>query len=253
MKSIIKSWSFVLLAGFIAACGTNTGSAEKTPEQSSPKIEIMQEDNKVYEIAIRQVKNELSQFEEARAGFINIWLSSEGVSVDREFKAFYNIPQNEKPVFVGMTAWDSQEAFYAASQKHSNSEKAKAFFAEFDMLAFATLKPVEGEFDLSTLGKEAGNIVEMAVRRVKPENMAAFQTARKGYIEALNQVEGVSASYEFEIVMSGSGDNLTAGMTVYQDKNAFDKANETVNQSQLAKDYFSTFEIVSIQYVNSVK
>ncbi|MEM9546385.1 MAG: hypothetical protein AAGA77_10440 [Bacteroidota bacterium] len=248
--------SLVLICAICSLITNWNSTANAQNEKSTSSINQSKEkmnNTTVYEIAIRQIKNNLEAFEKARTDFIHIWLSSEGVSGDREFKAFYNIPQNNQPVFVGMTEWDSQEAFYAASNQHGNSEKAKAFFSQFDMLAFATLKPTEGDFELATLGKDNGTIVEMAIRRVSTEKRTAFNTSRKRYIEALNAVPGVKGSFEFEVVMSGSGDNLTVGMTVYEDKAAFDNTNETVNQSQIAKDYFSTFEISTIQYVNSVK
>ena len=127
-----------------------------------------------------------------------------------------------------------------------------AFFQTFDMLAFVQAKATEGDFDLSSIGKMEGSIIEIAVRKVAPETAANFNEKRLPYIAALNEVEGVLGSYEFE-VLGGYGENLTVGMAEYKDQTAFQTVNETVNQSEVAKEYFSAFEIVTIQYVNSVK
>lgn len=239
-----------LLAVFMMfSCSAPQEAAEETAQEEV--VEEVTAD--VIEIAVRAVKEgQKEAFEEARAGFIGKWLSSEGVDVDREFKAFYNIPQSEQEVFVGMTSWASLDNFNAASQSNGQSPEAMAFFQTFDMLAFVQAKATEGDFDLASIGKTEGSIIEIAVRKVAPETAADFDEKRLPYIAALNEVEGVLGSYEFE-VLGGYGENLTVGMTEYKDQTAFQAVNETVNQSEIAKAYFSAFEIVTIQYVNSIK
>ncbi|MEL6193446.1 MAG: hypothetical protein AAFR66_15410 [Bacteroidota bacterium] len=248
MKSTPTVMLALLAIVITYSCSAPQETAEETPEEVVEEVTA-----DVIEIAVRAVKEgQKIAFEEARAGFIGKWLSSEGVEVDREYKAFYNIPQSEQEVFVGMTSWTSLDNFNTASQSNGQSPEAMAFFQTFDMLAFVQAKATEGDFDLASIGKTEGSIIEIAVRKVSPETAADFNEKRLPYIAALNEVEGVLGSYEFE-VLGGYGENLTVGMTEYKDQTAFQAVNETVNQSETAKAYFSAFEIVTIQYVNSVK
>ena len=211
--------------------------------------------SEVIEIAVRSVKEDMKkQFENNRERFIAVWMDNDGANVDREFESVFGIPNTDNEKFIGMTAWAGQEDFAKAGQTPEVGNVAPDFMGTFDMLAFVTAKPVEGDFNLASLIQEEGQLLELAVRRIKdPEKADEFHKLRKAYVEKLGNVEGVLASYEFEVVMSGIGEHITVGMTEYANQEAVDRAGATVNQGPEAAAFQEAMEVVTFNYLKKVK
>lgn len=161
-------------------------------------------ENEVLEIAVRSVKEGMKEeFENNRERFIKIWMDNVGANVDREFESVFGIPNTDNEKYIGMTSWTSQEDFTNAGQNPEVSDVAPSFMGTFDMLAFVTAKPMEGDFNLASIIQGKGQLLELAVRRIKdPEKAEEFHTLRKAYVQKLGAVEGVLASYEFEVIIS---------------------------------------------------
>lgn len=211
-------------------------------------------DHPIYEIAVRQVKDgQKDAFEEAREQFIDALTAQEGVSNDREFKSFYAMPSpDEREVFIGMTEYASLETLGAIQQHATVEEKFGAFAQTMDLKAYVFVQPIEGgTFDLGQLATKPGQVLEIAIRRVKGD-LDAFHTARKQFVAKLDATDGVVASWEFAVVAGQDTDNLTVGMTVYESQEKFMAISEQA-QSWPEAAFFGMIEPVAIQYATVVK
>ena len=242
-KSLIK-------LGILGVIALVSGSAV-AQENKEKKVK-----KQVYEIAVRQVKDSMKvDFESARTSFINILTEQKGVSNDREFSSFYALPAPDKnEVFIGMTEYKSMKT---VSEVQSNSEVGSAFmnFAQtMDLKAYVFVQPAEGgKFELETLAAQPGQVLELAVRKVKEGQDAAFETSRKAFVNWLNGQEGVVGSWEFTVVGGANTENITVGISVYESQAAFQAIAEKVQQLPEAGAYFTTFDPVALQYAVSIK
>ncbi|MBK9565448.1 MAG: hypothetical protein IPO37_09790 [Saprospiraceae bacterium] len=96
-----------------------------------------------------------------------------------------------------------------------------------------------------------GQVLELAVRRVKDGQDAAFQSSRKAFVNWLNKQEGVVGSWEFKVVGGKDIDGMTVGMSVYESQAAFQAIGGKVQSLPEAGTYFSTFDPVALQYAFS--
>ena len=210
----------------------------------------------VYEIAVRQVKDGMkADFEFARANFINILVEQNGVSNDREFSSFYALPEPDKrEVFIGMTEYSSFKTPGKVQSKMSVVSKFMKFKKTMDLKAYVFVQPIEGgKFDLGTLATKPGQVLELAVRRVKSGQETAFESSRKDFVNWLNKQEGVVGSWELKVVGGADTEGLTVGMSVYESQAAFQTIAGKVQQLPEAGKYFSTFDPVALQYAASIK
>lgn len=254
----MRTLSFLFLGLILLACGP---TAETPSDHTSNKSDTttMEATNPIYELAVRATKEgQLATFEGTRSKFIAKLQGIEGAEVDREFQAFYALPEpNPTPVFIGMTKWASMEAAGAAAQQLMATEEAQAFFGTFDFLAYALMTQTEGpELNLATLAAEARQVLEISVRRTKEGQDAIFNERRKAFVDHLSAKEGVLESYEFAVVGSMPGmdtEGLSVGMTVYESQEAFQAVAGPLMQEAVTQTYFTTFDIVASQFAVSIK
>lgn len=209
----------------------------------------------IYEIAVRQVKDgKKTDFETTRTLFIEKLMAQSGVTNDREFQSFYALPQPDKQeVFIGMTQYKDLQTIGAIQ----NNPMVGASFMEFartmDVKAYVFVQPIEGgDFNLATLAKKQGQILEIAVRRVLAGKESEFQKMRKAFVNKLSKEEGVVQSWEFKVVGGSNTERLTVGMTVYESQEKFQKIGKAT-QTWAESAFFGTFEPVALQYAYSIK
>lgn len=220
------------------------------------KAQVSNLEKPVYEIAVRQVKEDMkADFEAARTNFIEILTEQDNVSNDREFSSFYALPEpDEREVFIGMTEYASYETPGKVQSKMSVVSKFLKFKKTMDLKAYVFVQPIEGgDFNLGTLASKTGQVLELAVRKVKDGQDAVFETSRKDFVNWLNKQEGVVGSWEFKVVGGADTEGLTVGMSVYESQEAFQAIAEKVQQLSEAGAYFSTFDPVALQYAASIK
>lgn len=97
-----------------------------------------------------------------------------------------------------------------------------------------------------------GQVLELAVRRVKDGQDAAFQSSRKAFVNWLNGEDGVVGSWEFKVVGGKDIDGMTVGMSVYESQAAFQAIAGKVQTLPEAGAYFSTSDPVVLQYAFSI-
>lgn len=241
--------SFQTLLGFSIALALISCSPVK-------KSLLVDENGPVYEIAVRQVKEgQKEQFILQRDAFIEVLTQQEGVSNDREFQSFYALPQpDNREVFIGMTEYESSELPGKIQSKWSILSKFLKVKKVMDLKAYAFVQPLEGkDFNLGTLAKEEGQVLELAVRRVKEGEEAEFQKTRQAFVSWLNQQEGVEGSWELKVVGGQNTENLTVGISVYKSREAFQAIAAKSQGLTEAGAYFNTFEPVALQYAISLK
>ncbi len=236
----MKYLSFFALLGLLYSCSPIKKSL--LAEKEAP----------VFEIAVRQVKEGMkADFVSKRAAFITTLKEQKGVSNDREFLSFYALPEPDKrEVFIGMTQYATGKTVGKVQGKVMG--KFLKFAKTMDLKAYVFVQPTEGEdFNLGGLAVVPGQVLELAVRRVKPGQEAAFQSSRKAFVEWLDQQEGVEGSWEFQVVGGKDTDRLTVGMSVYESQEAFQAIAQKAQSLPEAGTYFATFDPVALQYAVS--
>lgn len=238
----MKYITFVAIIGFFVNC---------SPVR---KGLLHDKDASVFEIAVRKVKEgKKDEFVSCRADFITKLKAQDGVSNDREFQSFYALPEPDKQeVFIGMTQYASGKTVGKVQSKVLG--KFMKFSKTMELKAYVFVQPIEGgTFDLGKLATKPGQVLELAVRRVKTGQEEAFQASRKDFVNWLNKQEGVTGSWEFKVVGGKNTENLTVGMSVYESQEAFQAIAGKVQSLSEAAAYFSTFEPVALQYAVSTK
>lgn len=206
----------------------------------------------VYEIAVRMVKDgQKDAFLAERRKFVGLLKSRPGVSNDREFQSFYALPRaDEREVFIGMTEYASAETLGAVQEDIYSA--FLPFAATMDLKAYVFVQPTEGgPFHLGSLAGGPGQVLELAVRRVKVGQEAAFESARQQFVRWLNGRPGVLGSWEFQVVGGQDTERLAVGMSVYESQEAFQAIAGQVQSLPEAGTYFATFEPVALQYAFS--
>lgn len=206
----------------------------------------------VHEIAIRKVKPAKDQqFRDRRSAFITTLRQQPGAGTDREFHSFLAMPvPDDAEVFVGMTTYDSLKANAKIQRNPKVVWNFLRFARTMDLKAYVYVRPTEGPpFDLASLASDPGQVLEVGVRRVT--DRARFEATRPPFIELLSSQPGVRDSWEFEVVKGKDTENLTVGMTVYDDQAAVEQVIGTILDDPVTTAYFETFEPVALQYTTS--
>jgi hypothetical protein len=212
----------LLVASFVAtalsACGSGSSNTQSDTSGGEP----------VFELAVRQLSAEqdVAAFESARDTFVDLLREQEGVEVDREFAAFFDFSAQAAPtapVFIGMTQYESIDAFGAASEALGASPEAAAFFSTFTPLAFTALRPLDptATVDLAAIADQPGNVIEVAVRDLSAYegfDSGAYAAARDAFLALLRTQPGFVAEYQWVSVLDP---NIVVGMTVYESQSAF--------------------------------
>ncbi|NET38690.1 MAG: hypothetical protein F6K19_42990 [Cyanothece sp. SIO1E1] len=222
-------------------------------ESPSPKNPVA---GPVFEVAVRMVKDGMKvDFERARESFIKVLTKQAGVSNDREFSSFYALPQpDEREVFVGMTQYTSLETVGGVQATAEIQQTFGQFAQTMDLKAYVFMQQTEGPtFDLSKLGKQEGQVVEVAIRRMHEGMDKPFNKLRKKFVKRLSKYGGVLESYEFVVVGGPETERLSVGITVYENQAAFMKIAEPILQDKITQKYFETFDVVASQFMTSIK
>lgn len=154
----------------------------------------------VYEIAIQEVKNgDVADWAAARAPLLDGLAQTQGVEEDWTLKAFFTFPApGPLPVYVGLTRWSSIEDFGAASQAMMGMPMVQSFFEKVDMQAFVQVAPADGQpFLLEDYINQAGQVLEVAVRRPKAGEEGNFDAARAGFFGKVAEQPGYLFDREF--------------------------------------------------------
>ena len=215
---------------------------------TAPEVEATADD--VVEIAIRRLNDgqDVAAFEAARDAFVKRLREQTGVGTDREFSAFFDYGAGAPPspaVFIGMTQYDSIDAYKAAGQALGQSAEAGAFFSTFKPALFTVLRPLHegGKVDLAAIASAQGQVVEVAYRNLSSYSnfdQAAYAAARDKFLALLTAQAGVVAEYQWVSVLDP---NIVVGMTVYKDQAAFQKlaSDPAVVQSPEATAFLSSY------------
>lgn len=210
--------------------------------------------SQVHEIAIREVKaGKGASFRTRRQEFIEVLKRQPGVGADREFESFMALPEpDDAGVFIGMTTYDSLADNAAIQRRPGVVWRFLRFASTMKLKAYVYVRPVEGPpFDLAAVATGPGEVLELAVRRVDPGVGADFDRARREFLGLLERQDGVSSTWEFEVVKGKKAAGLTVGMTVYESREALDAVMGRIMADPITQAYFARFEPVAIQYATS--
>ena len=108
-------------------------------------------------------------------------------------------------------------------------------------------KDMEGDAQMSEQ-----QVLEIAVRKVKPDQVEAFKSKRSAFIAHLKTLNGVVADGEFQVQLSGgltgppdTESVIFVGMTTWASKDAYDAAAKSLEQAPVAGEFFATFDFLS--------
>ena len=206
----------------------------------------------VHEIAVRVVKHGRDAvFASRRASFITKLKSQSGVGADRELESFFALPaRDERPVFVGMTTYESLSAVNRVQMNPLVMLKFLPFFLTMDLKAYGFFVEVgEPSLNLATLATGPGNVLHVAVRRVAAQDQARHAEAQARFLELLLVQPGVVSHHELRAVKGmGSVEGVTAGLTVFADDEAMADAYDALSEHEAFFAYVSTFETLASQF-----
>lgn len=200
----------------------------------------------VMEIAIRQVKEGQEEaFFAARAAFIEVLTSQEGIEQDWEFQSFFTMPMpNETPVYVGMTRYESLEAVAAISDNLMGTDAAQNFFGTFDMQAFVLVQPADGSaFNLEDVITEPGQVLEVAVRAPQAGTEDQFDSLRQGFFDQVAAQPGYIMDKEFIDLQSGANVVLIA----WESLEDFQAALGVLSQQPAMGAFFEILDVQAYQ------
>ena len=236
----------------LLACSPAVEPANST---SSTPTSTMNE-KPIFELAVRMVKDgQQESFEQARSAFIHVLTKQDGVRNDREFASFYSLPTPDpRPVYIGMTQYPSMARVGEIQSVPAVQQAFGAFAATMDLKAYAFLQQTEGKpFDLGTVMRGEGQVLEVAVRRTHADQEAEFDRTRKAFVSMLDGRDGVLESYEFAVVGGPETERMSVGMTVYRDQQSFNAIAGALMQLPETQAYFGTFDVVASQFATSIK
>jgi heme-degrading monooxygenase HmoA len=200
----------------------------------------------VMEIAIRQVKEGQEEaFFAARAAFIEVLTSQEGIEQDWEFQSFFTMPMpNETPVYVGMTCYESLEAVAAISDNLMGTDAAQNFFGTFDMQAFVLVQAADGSaFNLEDVITEPGQVLEVAVRAPQAGTEDQFDSLRQGFFDQVAAQPGYIMDKEFIDLQSGANVVLIA----WESLEDFQAALGVLSQQPAMGAFFEILDVQAYQ------
>ncbi len=216
----------------------------------------MNENKELFELAINQAKD-WNQFTESREKFVEVLGKEDATLNEGKWKPFFTVGEmNLEPVLIGMTHWNSMEGFGEAAMRLMPQEVAVNYFASFDPLAYGLLATKDGDsFDMESI-KEAGNVVEFAIRKGKAAD--AFGEKRDIFFHSLKKYDGFKFAREFNYYeldaqgMPKLAENTQVVIIVWENAEKFQAAANPIFGSQEyadfsnlidVKSYFATFPV----------
>jgi len=200
----------------------------------------------IYELAINKVKEGKSgDFKNARANFLVEMKKEDGCGNDGAWRSFFTTDPEirAEDVLVGMTKWESIDAFNKAAEHLMPLEVTKNYFGTFDQLAYLQLQTEDGEsFDLNKLFKD-GQVVEFAVRETKEGKEDVFAEKRKAFFDKLATYDGYIFDREF-VAVNGTVHGV---IIAWESPEVFQKAAETVFGLPEYGDFMSITDMKAYQ------
>lgn len=165
--------------------------------------------DKIFELAMNKVKTGQSEeFKSAREAFIVEKKKEKGIGLNGIFQSIFTVyDQPDWEVYVEFTEWESIEAFQQAVENLTPTPALRKYTATFDRLAYTQVKTEDGgQFDINDILKQ-GQVVEFAVRYVRPDSLEIFLEKRAAFFGQVAEQEGYELYREFA---SLEGDDLLA-------------------------------------------
>ncbi len=199
----------------------------------------------IFELAINQAKPEQAEeFKSTREAFVAEMLKEEGLGPNPTFLSFFTLSgELESEVYVGLTEWASMDAIQQAAQNLGSDPVFKNYAATFDPLAYVRMKPEDGKpFDINDILKE-GQVVEFAVRTVKPEFVDDFPERREAFFDRVAEEKGYILDREFVAV---EGDERVV-IIAWDSPENFQNALQNLTQKPEMEQFFSILDVQTYQ------
>lgn len=212
--------------------------------------------SKVHEVAVRIVKPGRDEvFSRRRGAFIEKLKTQKGVLADREFESVHALPvPDERPVFIGMTSYDSIAAVNRVQMNPMVALRFVPFFMTMELKAYLFAEQTSGpELDLQNLAAAPGSLLQLAVRSTAGHPVAAFEEAQGRFLELLLGLPGVGRHFELRSVKGKNVDGVTVGITEFESDEALASAYESLIDHEVTRAYFETFTPIASQFARSFK
>jgi heme-degrading monooxygenase HmoA len=205
----------------------------------------------IFELAINKAKPEQpEEFKSTREAFVAEMVKEEGVGANPTFLSFFTLSgELDSEVYIGLTEWASMEAIKQAAQNLGPAPVFKNYAATFDSLAYVRMKPEDGKpFDIDDILKE-GQVVEFAVRTVKPEFVDDFPQRREAFFDRVAEQEGYVLDREFVAV---EGDERVV-IIAWDSQEDFQNALQNLTQQPEMEQFFSILDVQTYQASQKVE
>ncbi len=130
----------------------------------------------IYEFIVLQQKDANTDLQPLLADYDREARSVEGSIASRHFRSFYALPQPDNvPVYVLVYQWRERDTISLAVNHLTNTSAIAALLNAADIIALALTEQVEGDaIDVNGLAAEPGQVLEVAVRRIKADQETQF-------------------------------------------------------------------------------
>lgn len=208
----------------------------------------------IYEFIVLQQKDAHTDLQPLLADYDREARSVEGSIASRHFRSFYALPQPDNvPVYVLVYQWAERDTLPLAVNHLTNTAAIRALLDAADIVALVLTEQIEGDaIDVSRLAAEPGQVLEVAVRRIKADQEAEFEAQRRAFVSRLDAKTAVIASYELKAVLGNRPERLTVGLTVYRDVESFQQLAAEIMADPATMPYFATFDAEALKYTQSL-
>lgn len=208
----------------------------------------------IYEFIVLQQKDAHTNLQPLLADYDREARTVSGFLASRHFKSFHALPQPDTtPVYVMIYQWKEANTIQVARDYIVNTQALNNLIVSADISAFALTEQIEGDaIDVNSLGAEPGQVLEVAVRRIKADQEVAFDAQRRDFVSRLDAKPEVITSYELKAVMGDNPERLTVGLTVYRDQAAFQQLAAEIMADPATMPYFATFDAEALKYTQSL-
>lgn len=213
----------------------------------------MQNEN-IYEFIVLQQKDSDLSLPMLMADYNKEACSINGFIASQHFQSFYALPiPDTAPVYVMIYQWENHATIPVARDYLVNTNALSNLLDAADITAFALTQQIEGRaIDVRTLASEPNQVLELAIRRIKPSQEDSFEVRRKAFVAKLDSTPHVLFSAEFHAVMGDNPERLTVGISVYHDQASFQQLAGELMSDPSTDKYFATFIPEALKYLVSL-
>jgi hypothetical protein len=206
----------------------------------------------VYEFIVLRQKDATNDIKPLLTAYANVAHNVQGLVASKHFQSFFALPQPDVvPVYVLLHQWTNHAGISETIQQLQTSEAFKQLLDVADMVHYAVAEQVDKDpIDVASIAGEAGQVFEVAFRRIHAGQEEAYHLARKHAFEDNPRHEAAVELHELRPIMGQNIERLTLGVVVYKNQAALQQIDFASNVAVQA--FFATLTIETAQFTLAI-